>query len=67
MGPNPHEQRGLEAGRVERASRLDRAMGREMSAGSRRIGLAIVLAVLLAILVLVVLGWLNLDALRPAP
>jgi hypothetical protein len=65
MGPNPHEQRSLEASRLERVSRLDRAWGRQMSAGSRRIGVAAAAAILVAILVLFVLGWLNLDAIRP--
>ena len=67
VGPNPHEQRGLEAGRRERAERLTRPHGQSIGHGSRRIGGIVAVALLVAVLALVVMGWLNVDSLRPPP
>ena len=60
MGPNPHEQRGIEAHRRERTGRLDRPFGTQIGARSRRIAGTVAVALVAVVLVLVILGWLDL-------
>jgi hypothetical protein len=52
-----HDVDHAEARRAERAERLDRPFGREISQRSRRIGQWVVVVVAIAILVAIVVGW----------
>ena len=63
MGPI-RDMEHAEARRRERAERLHRPYGREMSRRSRLVASSIAIIVLVGMLILVVLDWLNLEALR---
>jgi hypothetical protein len=64
VGPNPHEQRGIEAHRRERVGRLDRPLGQQIGDRSRRIVGAIALIMILMVVAVVIVGWLDIYAAR---
>ena len=55
-----------EVRRRERAERLDKRWGRDMSVRSRRLAQIVSVVLLLILLALVVVGWLNVDGLGPS-
>ena len=65
MGP-VRDIENIEVRRRERAERLDRPWGRDISVRSRHVAQIVSVVLLVILLALVAFGWLNVDALRPS-
>ena len=65
MGP-VRDIENIEVRRRERAERLNRPWGRDISVRSRHVAQIVSVVLLVILLALVVFGWLNVDALRPS-
>lgn len=64
VGPNPHEQRGIEAHGRERVGRLVRPLGQQIDDRSRRIVGVIALVVIVVVVALVIAGLIDTYAMR---
>jgi hypothetical protein len=65
LGP-VRDVENIEVRRRERAERLDKPWGRDISIRSHRVAQIVSVVLLAILLALVVFGWLNVDALRPS-
>jgi hypothetical protein len=65
LGP-VRDTENMEVRGRERAERLAKPWGRDISTRSRRVAQIVSLALLAILLALVAFGWLNVDALRPS-